>query len=122
MQWIVKFIATIVPYLLKFLDKHSDEYLEVLNKRITKFLGEDSSAIIKFVIIDESGNQVKDAMIMFNTEEYGEIYKRAERNIITIKGLKEGKHEFILFANNKEELITIEVENNNSFIEKMLVL
>lgn len=122
MQLIVKIVAAIVPYLLRFLDRHSDEYLEALSKRIIKFLGGDNSATIKFVIIDESGKQVKDTMLMFNTDEYGEIYKKSERNIITITGLKEGKHEFILFIDDKEELISLDIEDNNSFIEKILVV
>ena len=122
MQWIVKLVAAIVPYLLRFLDKHSDEYLEALNKRITKFLGGDNSATIKLNIINELGKPVYNVLVMFNTKEYGEICKKSDKNIVVITGLKEGKHEFLVEANNKEELVSIEIEDCNIYLDRTIVV
>lgn len=118
MQFIVKFVAAIVPYLLRFLDKHSDEYLEMLNKRIVKFIGGDKTAIIKLDIINKNGEPVNDVYVGFSIEKFGKIYKKSEGNVAIITGLQEGTHRFSV----QEKEITVEVEDINTVIEKTVVI
>jgi hypothetical protein len=118
LQFIVKFVAAIVPYLLRFLDKHSDEYLEMLNKRIVKFIDGDKTAIIKLDIINKNGEPVNDVYVGFSIEKFGKIYKKSEGNAAIITGLQEGVHNFNICG--KE--VSIEVEDINTVIEKTVVV
>ena len=118
MQFIVKFVAAIVPYLLRFMDRHSDEYLEMLNKRIVAFIGGNEFAVVRLVVIDKEGNQVENCMAGFNIKDFGRVYKKSDGNVITITGLKEGIHEIEVQGN----IVKIEIEDTNSIIEKMVVI
>lgn len=123
MQFIVKFVAAIVPYLLRFLDKHSDEYLEALNKRIVALIGGDKVATIKFHIINLHGEPVANAVAGFTIDVFGKVYKRAEGNIIDITGLKGGEYGFDISAKDYEnEVVKVNIENENTIIEKTIVL
>lgn len=123
MQFIVKFVAAIVPYLLRFLDKHSDEYLEMLNKRIVAIIGGDKVATIKFHIINSYGEPVANAVAGFIIDVFGKVYKYAEGNVISITGFKAGEYEFDISAKDYEnEVVKVNIENENTIIEKTIVL
>ena len=123
MQFIVKFVAAIVPYLLRFLDKHSDEYLEMLNKRIVALIGGDKVATIKFHIINSHGEPVANASAGFIIDVFGKVYKHAEGNVISITGFKGGEYEFDISAKDYDkEVIKVVIENENVILEKTIVL
>lgn len=118
MQFIANLVASIIPYLLRFMDKHSDEYLEKLSKRLIAFLDDEYRATVKFRVIDKEGSPVQNIEAGFNIEDIGEVYKKGDRNVITITGLKEGKYEFNILG----QIIPIEIENANMVIEKTIVV
>ena len=123
MQFIVKFVAAIVPYLLRFLDRHSDEYLEALSKRIIALIGEDREATIRFYIINKKGEPVTNAVAGFNVYPYGKLYKHADGNIIDIAGFESGEYEFQISAKDcTDEIVNIDIKNENIIIEKVVVL
>lgn len=123
MQFIVKFVAAIVPYLLRFLDKHSDEYLEMLSKRIIALIGGNKVATIKFHIINSQGEPVANAVAGFSIDAFGKVYKKSDGNVISITGFKAGEYEFDISAKDYEnEVVKINIENENTVIEKTIVL
>lgn len=123
MQFILKFVAAIIPYLLRFMDKHSDEYLEVLSKRIIAFIGGNIVATIKFHIINSQGEPVANSVAGFSLPNFGEVFKKADGNLILISGFKEGKHTFEIVAKDYDkEVIEIEIEDPNVVIDKTIVL
>ena len=123
MQFIVKFVAAIVPYLLRFLDRHSDEYLEAIGKRIIALIGEDREATIRFYVINKQGEPVANAVAGFNVDPYGKLYKHAEGNIIDITGFEGGEYTFDISAKDyTSENVNINIQNENIIIEKVIVL
>ena len=91
MQFLVKLVAAIVPYLLRFMDKHSDEYLEALSKRIIAFIGGNIVATIKFYIINSQGEPVANSVAGFNIDNFGfdRIKSFLENTIIVMASFTE---------------------------------
>lgn len=117
MQFIANLVAAIIPYLLRFMDKHSDEYLEKLSNKLINFLDSEYRATVKFCVIDKEGKPVQNVEAGFNIKEVGKVYRKGEGNIITITGLKEGKYEFEVL----DQIIPIEIEDANVMIEKTII-
>lgn len=123
MQYLIKILTMIIPYLLKFIDKHSDEYLELLNKRIAKFIGADEVATVKFYAIDENGNSIKDFVVSFDVDNFGEVFKKSVNGNLAITGFKEGKYMAVISADGYEHTWEeLEFEDTNYILEKMVVL
>ena len=123
MQYIVKVLTVIVPYILRFIDKHSDEYLAILNERISKFLGSDEVATVRLFIINSKGEPINNCIACFKINIFGDIQKKSAGNILAITGFKRGKYIFEILANGyKANTIEIDFENDNSIIEKTVVL
>lgn len=118
MQFIANLVAAIIPYLLRFMDKHSDEYLEKLSNKLIAFLDDEYRATVKFRVIDKEGSPVQNIEVGFNIEDIGEVYKKGDRNVITITGLKEGKYEFNILG----QIIPVEIENANMVIERTVIV
>ena len=123
MQFIVKILTAIVPYILRFIDRHSDEYLALLNKRISKFLGDFDVATVKFFIINEQGESVKNAVACFYIDNFGDVQKKATGSFLAIKGFKAGKVTFEMMAEGyKNTIVEVVFEEDSSIVEKTLVM
>lgn len=123
MQFIANLVAAIIPYLLRFMDKHSDEYLEKLSNKLIDMLDDNKYATIKFYIINSHGEPVANAVAGFNIDVFGKVYKRAEGNVISITGFKGGEYEFDISAKDYDkEIVKVNIENENTVIEKTVVL
>lgn len=123
MQYVIKILTTIIPYLLRFIDKHSDEYLELLNKRISKFIGADEVATVRFYVIDEQGNSINNYIVSFNADKYGEVFKKSVNGNLSITGFKEGKYMINISADGYERTwAEVEFEDTNYILEKAVVL
>lgn len=121
MQIIVKILGALVPYIINFLNKHSDEYLEIISRKVASLLGEDEVATVHFNIITKTGEPVANTVAKFIIVPYGEVYKKSVGSSISITGLKEGKHDFEIIKDDKSMKVSVEVEENNSVIEKVIV-
>lgn len=123
MQYVIKILTTIIPYLLRFIDKHSEEYLELLNKRISKFIGADEVATVRFYVIDEQGNSINNYTVSFNADKYGEVFKKSVNGNLSITGFKEGKYMINISADGYEHTwAEVEFEDTNYILEKAVVL
>ena len=118
MQFIANLVAAIIPYLLRFMDKHSDEYLEKLSNKLINFLDSEYRATVKFCVINKEGKPLQNVEAGFNIEDIGNVYKKGEGNIITITGLKEGKYDFDILG----QITHIEIEDANTSIERMVIV
>jgi hypothetical protein len=118
LQFIANLVAAIIPYLLRFMDKHSDEYLEKLSNKLINFLDSEYRATVKFCVINKEGKPLQNVEAGFCIEDIGKVYKKGEGSIITITGLREGKYEFDVLG----KIIPIEIEDANVVIEKTIIM
>ena len=102
MQIVVKILTAILPYILGYLDKHSDD---------------------RFNVINESGETVKSSIADFNIDIFGSVIKKSVNDIITITGFKEGKQKFIIKAEGYlDNEVEINFDSDDSVVETTVVM
>ena len=82
MQIIISILQFLVPYLIRFIDRHTDEWLEDLYNIIGKKFSYKSCRL-KVNVYDNSGAILDNAMLKFNSESIGDIMSYA-KNMITL--------------------------------------
>ena len=115
MPIIVRILTAILPYILGYLDKHSDDILDRLYKWLENKLVCKEVATVRFNVINESGEVVKSSLADFNIDIFGSVLKKSVNDVITITGFKEGKQKFIIKAEgyiDKEVEITFEYDDS----------
>lgn len=115
MPIIVRILTAILPYILGYLDKHSDDILDRLYKWLENKLVGKEVATVRFNVINESGEVVKSSLADFNIDIFGSVLKKSVNDVITITGFKEGKQKFIIKAEgyiDKEVEITFEYDDS----------
>ena len=60
MQILLNIAQYLIPILIKFVDKYSDDFLEVLYKRLKNILEDKTVAKIKFDVMNEKGEPIVD--------------------------------------------------------------
>ena len=80
MQIVVSILQFLVPYLIRFIDRHTDEWLEDLYKIIGKKFSYKSCKL-SVRVYGENGNVLDNAMIKFNAESIGEVMSYAKDTI-----------------------------------------
>lgn len=123
MQVIVRLLTTILPYILGYLDKHSDDILDRLYKWAGNRLGEREVATVRFNVIDESGNEITESFASFAIEIFGSVSKKSINTVISVTGFKEGTQKFIISADGYEDKeVEVTFETSYSVVEKTVVL
>ena len=124
MQIIVKILTTLLPYILSYLNKHSDDILDRVYAWVGNKLGVDEVATIKFKLVDKDGNAINNAIAKFNYDILGELFKKSIKDgEITISGFKEGKVAFTIDADGFKSVdIAIEFKSNSDIVEKVIVM
>ena len=123
MNIIINILQYLVPIFIKFIDKHSDEFLENLYHKISLKLGGNEVSTVKFIVYDNTGKKINNAKAIFKYDILGDIEKSAtEDGSITISGLKNDNYEFIIECNKKQTREKISIIKDNSYIEKVVIL
>ena len=123
MPIIVKILTAILPYILGYLDKHSDDILSRVYKWIEDKLGGKTVATVRFNVINESGETVKSSFADFNIDVFGSVIKKSVNDIITITGLKEGKQKFIIKAEGYlDNEVEVTFDADDSVVETTVVM
>lgn len=123
MPMIVRILTTILPYILGYLDKHSDDILDRLYKWLENKLGGKEVATVRFNVINESGEVVKASLADFNIDIFGSVLKKSVNDVITITGFKEGKQKFIIKAEGyADKEVEITFESNDSVVDTTVVM
>ena len=123
MQIVVKILTAILPYILGYLDKHSDDILSRVYKWIEDKLGGKTVATVRFNVINESGETVKSSLADFNIDIFGSVIKKSVNDIITITGFKEGKQKFIIKAEGYlDNEVEITFDSDDSVVETTIVM
>ena len=82
MQIVISVLQFLVPYLIRFIDRHTDEWLEDLYNIIGKKFSYKSCRL-KVNAYGSDGVILDTAMIKFNSESIGDIMSYA-KNMITL--------------------------------------
>ena len=124
MPIIVKIFTAILPYILNYIDKHSDDILDRVYAWVGNKLGVDEVATIKVKLVDKDGNAINNAIAKFNYDILGELFKKSIKDgEITISGFKEGKVAFTIDADGFKSVdIAIEFKSNSDIVEKIIVM
>lgn len=123
MNIIINILQYLVPIFIRFIDRHSDEFLENLYHKISLKLGGNEVSTVKFIVYDNTGKKINNAKAVFKYDILGDIEKSAtEDGSITINGLKNGDYEFIIECNKKQAREKISIIKDNSYIEKVVIL
>lgn len=123
MNIIINILQYLVPIFIRFIDRHSDEFLENLYHKISLKLGGNEVSTVKFIVYDNTGKKINNAKAVFKYDILGDIEKSAtEDGSITINGLKNGDYEFIIERNKKQTREKISIIKDNSYIEKVVIL
>lgn len=123
MNIIINILQYLVPIFIRFIDRHSDEFLENLYHKISLKLGGNEVSTVKFIVYDNTGKKINNAKAIFKYDILGDIEKSAtEDGSITINGLKNGDYEFIIECNKKQTREKISIIKDNSYIEKVVIL
>lgn len=123
MNIVINILQYLVPIFIKFIDKHSDEFLENLYHKISLKLGGNEVSTVKFIVYDNTGKKINNAKAIFKYDILGDIEKSAtEDGSITISGLKNDNYEFIIECNKKQTREKISIIKDNSYIEKVVIL
>lgn len=123
MNIIISIAQFLIPYLIKFVDKHSDDFLDMLYKRIRKVLEEGNMATIKFNVMDKNGKKIDNSVAVFSLDLIGSIQKKQTNDELVICGFSKGKNEFTIKADGyKDHIETINFESDNSYIERVVIL
>ena len=107
MQIVISILQFLVPYLIKFVDKHTDEWLEDLYNIIGKKFSYKSCKL-SVRVYGESGNILDNAMIKFNAESIGDIMT-CTKNIITLST----PNITVLAEGHKQKELTLNIIDNS---------
>ena len=123
MQIVVKILTAILPYILGYLDKHSDDILSRVYKWIEDKLGGKTVATVRFNVINESGEPVKSSLADFNINIFGSVIKKSVNDIITITWFKEGKQKFTIKAEGYlDNEVEVTFDADDSVVETTVVM
>ena len=123
MPIIVRILTAILPYILGYLDKHSDDILDRLYKWLENKLVGKEVATVRFNVINESGEVVKSSLADFNIDIFGSVLKKSVNDVITITGFKEGKQKFIIKAEGYiDKEVEITFESDDSVVDTTVVM
>lgn len=123
MNIIINILQYLVPIFIRFIDKHSDEFLENLYHKISLKLGGQEMSTVKFIVYDSTGKKINNAKAIFKYDILGDIEKKPnEDGDIAISGFKNGEYEFIIECGAKQNREKVSITKDNSYIEKVVVL
>lgn len=123
MQILLNIAQYLIPILIKFVDKYSDDFLELLYKRLKNILEDKTVAKIKFDVMNEKGEPIVDANVIFNLDLIGDIVKKPVKEQLSVSGFQKGTYDFVIKAEGyKDKVIPIEFKTDKCVIDKAVIM
>lgn len=123
MQIIIRIVQYLIPFLIQFVNKYSDDFLEILFKRIKNVLEEGTMARIKFNVINKNGEPVNDAQVVFRMDLVGELTKKPVSEELSVSGFQKGTYDFIIRAKGyRDKIVSVEFKEDKSVIDKAVIM
>lgn len=123
MQIIIRIVQYLIPFLIQFVNKYSDDFLEILFKRIKNVLEEGTMSRIKFNVINKNGEPVNDAQVVFRMDLVGELTKKPVSEELSVSGFQKGTYDFIIRAKGyRDKIVSVEFKEDKSVIDKAVIM
>lgn len=123
MQIIVKILTAILPYILSYLSKHSDDILEKIHRWIEAKIGDNDVATVRFNVVDENGKPLENAVAEFHIDIFGVVIKKAIGSTITISGFKEGKQKYVIKCDGYQDTeVDIDFKSDDAMVDDTVML
>ena len=123
MQIIIRIVQYLIPFLIQFVNKYSDDFLEILFKRIKNVLEEGTMARIKFNVINKNGEPINDAQVVFRMDLVGELTKKPVSEELSVSGFQKGTYDFIIRAKGyRDKIVSVEFKEDKSVIDKAVIM
>ena len=123
MQILLNIAQYLIPILIRFVNKHSDDFLELLYKRLKNILEDKTVAKIKFDVMNEKGEPIVNANVIFNLDLVGELVKKPVKEQLSVSGFDKGTYDFTIKAEGyKDKVIPIEFKTDKCVIDKAVIM
>ena len=84
----VQVVNFVLPYLVNFVSKHMEGWLNCFSKYISQKILDKTDVSITLKCIDKNNNKIDTPIAVFNSTKYGEIAKIGDSNgIIKLQGI-----------------------------------
>lgn len=120
---LVQIVNFVLPYLISFVSKHIDGWLETFSKLISKKILDKTDVSITLYCIDIHNNKINTPLAIFNSTKYGEIAKIGNtEGIIELQGIVDNTKIIIRKEGYEDFVFELSIPSTNSHIEKIIVL
>ena len=123
MSVFVQIVNFVLPYLINFVSKHMDGWLESFSKLISQKILDETDVSITLYCIDIHNNKINTPLAIFNSTKYGEIAKIGNtEGIIELQGIVNNTKITIKKEGYEDFVFELSIPSTNSHIEKIIVL
>lgn len=123
MNVFVQIVNFVLPYLISFVSKHIDGWLETFSKLISQKILDKTDISITLYCIDIHNNKINTPLAIFNSTKYGEIAKIGNtEGIIKLQGIVDNTKIIIRKEGYEDFSFELSIPSTNSHIEKIIVL
>lgn len=123
MNVFVQIVNFVLPYLISFVSKHIDGWLETFSKLISQKILDKTDVSITLYCIDAHNNKINTPLAIFNSTKYGEIAKIGDtEGIIELQGIVNNTKIIIRKEGYEDFIFELSIPSTNSHIEKIIVL
>ena len=120
---LVEIVKFLLPYLVNFVSKRLDGWLDYFSKYISQKLLDRTDVCIVLKCIDKNNNKINMPMAVFTSTKYGEIAKIGDKEgIINLQGIVDNTEIKIIKDGYEEKSIEISIPSTNSYIEKIIIM
>ena len=123
MNIVVQIVNFVLPYLVNFVSKHMEGWLNCFSKYISQKILDKTDVSITLECIDKNNNRIDTPIAIFNSTKYGEIAKIGNsEGIIKLQGIIDNTEIKIIKDGHEDKTIELSIPSTNSYIEKIVIM
>ena len=123
MNIVVQIVNFVLPYLVNFVSKHMEGWLNCFSKYISQKILDKTDVSITLKCIDKNNNRIDKPIAVFNSTKYGEIAKIGSSDgIIKLQGIIDNAKIKIMKDGYEDKTIELSIPSTNSYIEKIIIM
>ena len=123
MNIVVQIVNFVLPYLVNFVSKHMEGWLNCFSKYISQKILDKTDVSIALKCIDKNNNKIDTPIAVFNSTKYGEIAKIGNsEGIIKLQGIIDSTKIKIIKDGYEDKTIELSIPSTNSYIEKIVIM
>ena len=123
MNIVVQIVNFVLPYLVNFVSKHMEGWLNCFSKYISQKILDKTDVSITLKCINKNNNKIDTPIAVFNRTKDGEIAKIGDSDrIIKLQGIIDNTKIKIIKDGYECKIIELSIPSTNSYIEKIVVM